>query len=124
MEELIKENSEFVETILKDAKISKKALANMVQIYKLKNDFHSINFSLDNRGLWWDADIFLKNRINSKEEFYKFLEKNNLLVAKVGGYGDEIYRPDYITVMNYGEGKKSELRCNFYNPGKISHKKQ
>jgi len=124
MEELIKNNSRLVKQILNDSKISKEVLSNMAKIYALRNDFKSIHFFLEERGLWWDADISLKNRINSKEEFYKFLEKNNLLVAKVGGYGGEIYRPDYILAMDYGKGRENELRCNFYNPGKISHKKQ
>ena len=122
MEELIKNNTGLVKQILNDTKISKEVLSNMVKIYALKNDFKSIHFSLEERGLWWDAEISLKNRIDSQDKFHDYLKRNNLAVKDTGGYGDEIYRPDYILAMDCGKGREIELRCNFYNPDKIKHK--
>ncbi len=125
MEELIKNNAGLLKQILNYTKFSKEVLSNMLKIYALKNDFHSINFALDDRGLWWNADIYLKNRINSQEEFHKYLKRNIIIVKNnTSGHGDEIYRPDYILAMDYGTGRESELRCNFYNSGKISRRKQ
>ncbi len=125
MEELIKNNSGFIEEILKDnLKISKKLLTNMIEIYKLKDDFKSIHFFLEERELWWEAEIYLKNRINSFDEFRDYLKRNKMLVEdnNLGGYGSEIYMPDYIFPIDYGKGKSSELRCSFYNPDKIKRK--
>ncbi|MEK6823478.1 MAG: hypothetical protein AABY06_00435 [Nanoarchaeota archaeon] len=125
MEELIRNNAGLVKQILNDTKISKEVLSNMVKIYALKNDFKSIHFSLEERGLWWEAEIYFKEKIKSMAEFHKYLEMKNFFIKNnTSGYGGEIYRPDYILAMDCGKGRESELRCNFYNPGKISSLKQ
>jgi hypothetical protein len=124
MTKLIKHNKELVKQILNDSGISETIMWSMARIYNLKEDFESIHFSPEERGLWWEAEITLKNRINSQEEFIKYLKNNSLFNEDkpIGGYGDEIYRPDYILTMGYGKGKGTELRCNFYNPDKVKHK--
>lgn len=126
MEELIKNNIGLIKKVLGDVKVSENLLKNMVEIYKLKEDFKSIHFFLEERELWWEAEIYLKNKINSFDEFRDYLKRNKMLVEdnNLGGYGSEIYKPDYIFPIDYGKGKKSELRCNFYNPDKLMSKQK
>ena len=52
-------------------------------------------------------------------EFHKYLEMKNFFIKNnTSGYGGKFIRPDYILAMDCGKGRESELRCNFYNPGK------